>query len=124
MPGIEESAFQSARHWGNSLNARLAHTGSGDRSAALDLIREASEAIQAHESRATDLETQLSELQERFDSEMASAAATLADLDQRIAEADARAEEADARAREAEEWLTNLDEAMRDGFSPFLGSKP
>ena len=95
--------------------------GEDRRSAVLDLVREASEAIRESEARASELEAEMADMRQRYEAEMQQVSATLASLAERERDADARAEAAETRTREAEEWLTRFHEAIDDGFSPFLG---
>lgn len=82
-----------------------------DWSAALDLVREASEAIRATEARNQEMEARIQGLMRRASQELEAAEA-------RIEAAEARTAEADARAEAAEEWLRRFHDAITEGFHP------
>jgi hypothetical protein len=82
-----------------------------DWSAALDLVRQASDAIRVTEARNQEMEARIQGLMRRASQELEAAEA-------RIEAAEARAGEAEARAEAAEEWLRRLHEAITEGFHP------
>lgn len=82
-----------------------------DWSAALDLVREASDAIRATEARNQEMEGRIQGLMRR-------AAQELETAEGRIENAEARAAEAEARADAAEEWLRRFHDAITEGFQP------
>jgi len=86
-----------------------------DWSAALDLVREASQAIRATEARNQEMEARIQGLMRRASEELEAAEA-------RIEAAEARAAEAEMRADAAEEWLRRFHDAITEGFS--MGRKP
>ncbi len=80
-------------------------------SAALDLVRQASDAIDASEMRAQEVERRIEGLMRRAAQELEAA-------EMRMAAAEARAKQAEARAEEAEEWLKRLYDAITSGLVP------
>jgi chromosome segregation ATPase len=92
-----------------------------DWSAAIDLVREASEAIRLSEERATELEGRTQELLQRFREELKSAQARIAASEKRAEEAEGRARDAESRMKDAEQWLERFHDAILDGFTPHLG---
>lgn len=80
-----------------------------DWSAALDLVREASQAIRATEARNQEMEARIQGLMRRASEELEAAEA-------RIEAAEARAAEAEIRADAAEEWLRRFHDAITEGF--------
>lgn len=111
-PGAKERALEPVRD-GTPAPKR-------DWSAAIELVREASEAIRLSEERATELEARTQDLLQRFREELKSAQARIAASDKRAEEAEARARDSEARMREAEEWLARFHDAILDGFTPHL----
>lgn len=91
-----------------------------DWSAALELVREASEAIRLSEERATELEAKTQDLLERFRDELKTAQGRIAAAEKRAEEAEARAREAESRMQDAEDWLSRFHDAILDGFSAHL----
>ena len=87
-----------------------------DLSAALDLVREAYEAIRLAEERTATAERYSRELND-YHGEYSRAAET------RISALESRAEAAEARAKEAEEWLLRFHDAIVNGFERTIGSK-
>lgn len=83
--------------------------GSRDWGAAIDLIKEASEAVRWAEERAQSAEDYSRQLA-AFHKEQ------LKGAEQRIANAEKRAEAALQRAAEAEAWLTRFHDAIIEGF--------
>ncbi len=96
QPNVEPPMLNERRDWG----------------AAIDLVKEASEAIRFAEERAQaaeDYSTQLT----NYHKEQLKAA------EGRIAAADRRAEVAQLRAAEAEAWLSRFHDAINEGFGRF-----
>lgn len=98
--------------------------GKRDWSAALELVREASEAIRMSEDRATELEAKTQDLLQRFREELKSAQVRIAASEKRAEEAEGRARDAEARMRDSEEWLARFHDAILDGFSAHLSMAP
>lgn len=98
--------------------------GKRDWAAAIDLVREASEAIRLSEERATELEARTQDLLQRFREELKSAQARIATSERRADEAEARARDAESRMRDAEEWLERFHDAILDGFTPHMADRP
>lgn len=99
-------------------------TGSRDWSSALDLIREATEAIAISEQRAADLEVRLQQVSANAAEEIRQLNAKLAATERRAQKADERARHAEARASESETWLVRIHDAIANGFSRHAGAKP
>ncbi|WP_019996409.1 hypothetical protein [Aureimonas ureilytica] len=93
-----------------------------DWSAALDLVREASEAIRIRDERATELEIEHRLEAERAAEEIRSLQEQLDETEVRLAESEARARRAEARASEAEAWLAKMHDAIIGSFSKVVGS--
>lgn len=111
-PGPKDRALEPVRDGAAALKR--------DWSAAIELVREASEAIRLSEERATELEARTQDLLTRFREELKSAQARIAASEKRAEEADARAQEAEARRKEAEDWLERFHDAILHGFSAHL----
>lgn len=112
-PAEQERELAASRKGGEERPQR-------DWSAALDLVREASEAIRATEARNQEMEARIQGLMRRAAQELEAAEA-------RIEAAEARAAEADARADSAEEWLRRFHDAITEGFhsrKPEKASRP
>ncbi|QGY05575.1 hypothetical protein MMSR116_29515 [Methylobacterium mesophilicum SR1.6/6] len=89
---------------------------SRDWSSALDLIREATEAISISEERVADLETQLLQVTTNASEEMRELNVKIAAAERRAQKAEERARAAEARANEAETWLVRIHDAVLNGF--------
>lgn len=83
-----------------------------DWGAAIDLVKEASEAIRFAEERAQAAEDYSAQLTAYHKEQLKAAEA-------RIAAAERRAEAAQLRATEAESWLSRFHEAINEGFGRF-----
>ncbi len=83
---------------------------------AVDLIREASEAIRIGEERASELEAQLAQVVAQADLEIRRLEQEIATGAQNLARSEERARLAEARATEAEEWLVRLHDAAVEAF--------
>ncbi len=94
--------------------------GARDWSAALDLVREASEAIRIRDERATEMEIEHRLDAERASEEIRSLQEQLDETELRLAETEARARLAEARASEAEAWLAKMHDAIVGSFTPVL----
>lgn len=88
--------------------------------AALDLVREASAAIQASEQRVADLEEEMRSIVVHFRREIERANTETAAAEKRAASAEAEALDAEARMRDAEDMVCELHDAILDGFSPWV----
>lgn len=88
-----------------------------DFSSAIELIREASEAIRFSEERAADLEQQLGELTRQATEEIARLEAQIMAGVDRLARAEDRVRAAEQRAGEAEGWLIRLHDAVFTAFA-------
>ena len=83
---------------------------------AVDLIREASEAIRVGEERAAELEAQLAQVVAQADLEIRRLEQEVATGVQNLARSEERVRLAEARAAEAEEWLVRLHDAAIEAF--------
>jgi chromosome segregation ATPase len=95
---------------------RLPTGASRDWSSALDLIREATEAINISEERAADLEAELQQARISASEELRQLKGQIAAAERRIEKAEERAHSAEARAKEAEAWLVRIHDAVLNGF--------
>lgn len=89
---------------------------SRDWSSALDLIREATEAINISEERVIDLEAQLQQVTTNASEEMRELNVKILAAERRAQKAEERARAAEARANEAETWLVRIHDAVLNGF--------
>lgn len=101
-----------------------AATNKRDWAAALELVREASEAIRLSEERASELEAKTQDLLQRFREELKTAQMRIAASEKRAEEAEGRARDAENRMRDSEEWLARFHDAILDGFSVHLSMAP
>ena len=83
---------------------------------AVDLIREASEAIRVGEERAAELEAQLAQVVAQADLEIRRLEQEVATGVQNLARSEERVRLAEARAAEAEDWLVRLHDAAVEAF--------
>ena len=99
---------------------------SRDWSSALDLIREATEAISISEERVADLEAQLHQVTTTANEEMRDLNVKIAAAERRAQKAEERARTAETRANEAETWLVRIHDAVLNGFrrKPSAGFSP
>ena len=81
-----------------------------DFSAALDLVHQAAQAMQATEERAR-------AIAQRATEELRAAEARIQSAEARIRALEARAKEAEARAKEYEEWLVRIHDTIVQEFS-------
>ncbi|RIX97585.1 hypothetical protein D3218_18615 [Aureimonas flava] len=91
-----------------------------DWSAALDLVREASEAIRIRDERATEMEIEHRLDAERASEEIRSLQEQLDEAEVRLAETEARVRLAEGRAAEAEAWLAKMHDAIVGSFGQVL----
>lgn len=89
-----------------------------DWSAAVDLVREASESIRISQERAEELEAQLHHVVAQATEEMQRLTAQIDLGEQKLGHAEERARAAEARATEAETWLARLNDAIFSAFTP------
>ncbi|SFF24208.1 hypothetical protein ACLNGM_07820 [Aureimonas phyllosphaerae] len=94
-----------------------------DWSAALDLVREASEAIRIRDERATEMEIEHRLDAERASEEIRSLQEQLDEAEVRLAETEARVRLAEARAAEAETWLAKMHDTIVGSFGQVLSSE-
>lgn len=111
LPAMDEFVAEAEK--GTQTPAR-------DWASALELVREASEAIRVGEERANQLEEHLAEVLKEATAEIQRLNELVAEGEQKLAQAQARAEAADARAVEAETWLAKLHDAVVASFAPVL----
>ncbi|WP_192845680.1 hypothetical protein [Aureimonas sp. AU22] len=97
--------------------------GARDWSAALDLVREASEAIRIRDERATEMEIEHRLDAERASEEIRSLQEQLDESEVRLAETEARVRLAEARAAEAEAWLAKMHDTIVGSFGQMLASE-
>lgn len=95
-----------------------------DWASALELVREASEAIRVGEERANQLEEHLAEVLKEASAEIQRLNDLVAEGEQKLARTQAKADAAEARAVEAELWLAKLHDAVVESFKPILGRSP
>jgi hypothetical protein len=88
-----------------------------DWSSALELIREASEAVRFSEERVTELESEMQELAAKAAEGLRSLESQLSASERRNAQFEERARLAEARASEAEGWLVRLHDAIVASFA-------
>lgn len=91
-----------------------------DWSAALDLIREASEAIKIRDERATEMEIEHRLDAERASEEIRSLQEQLDESEMRLVETEARLRAAEMRASEAEVWLARMHDSIVTSFGRAL----
>ncbi|WP_182085232.1 hypothetical protein [Aureimonas sp. ME7] len=94
-----------------------------DWSAALDLVREASEAIRIRDERATEMEIEHRLDAERASDEIRTLQEQLDETELKLAETEARARLAEARAGEAEAWLAKMHDAIVGSFGRVLAGE-
>ncbi len=87
-----------------------------DWTAALQAVYQASENMNATESRAREIESRGIALAERALAELKEAEARIRASEEALRMAEARAADAEARASEAEDWLARLNDAIHDGL--------
>ncbi|SDO09553.1 hypothetical protein SAMN05192530_103283 [Aureimonas jatrophae] len=93
-----------------------------DWSAALDLVREASEAIRIRDERATEMEIEHRLDAERASDEIRTLQEQIEETELRLAETEGRLRVAEARAAEAEAWLARMHDAIVTSFSRVVSS--
>lgn len=76
--------------------------------AAIDLVREAAEAMKVAENRTREAEARTQTVAQRAAEELKSAEARLQATEARVRTAEARAQDAEARAQEADSWLRQI----------------
>src|SRR6478735_5269089 len=118
MPSQQEttSASQPEALLQEPYQVQLPAGGSRDWSSALDLIREATEAINISEERAADLEIELQQVKISASEELRQLKGQIAAAERRVEKAEERAHSAEARAKEAEAWLVCIHDAVLNGF--------
>lgn len=98
----------------------LAQPGEGgavrDFKSAIDLIKEASEAIRFSEERSVELEQQLHQITTRSAEQMKALELQVAALERRLAKSEERARAAEVRANDAETWLSRLHDTIITSF--------
>lgn len=94
--------------------------GSREFTAAMDLIREASEAARINDSRIADMESEIESLRAASASEVESLRMQLSAAHTKIASLEEQVESAEARATSAAMWLSKLHDAIVTSFSPVL----
>ncbi|WP_156419462.1 hypothetical protein [Aureimonas sp. AU12] len=98
-------------------------TAKRDWSAALELVREASEAIRIRDERATEMEIEHRLDAERASEDIRTLQEQLDETELRLAETEARARAAESRAAEAEVWLAKMHDAIVGNFSRVLAGE-
>lgn len=89
---------------------------SRDFSSAIDLIKEASEAIRFSEERAVELEQQLHQVSHRSAEQVKALELQVAALERRLIKSEERARAAEVRANDAETWLSRLHDTIITSF--------
>ncbi|RYE33885.1 MAG: hypothetical protein EOP23_06755 [Hyphomicrobiales bacterium] len=92
-----------------------------DWAAALELVREASEAIRVGEERASQLEQHLADVLTEANAEIKRLTDLISAGENKLAQSEAKASAAETRAVEAEAWLSKLHDAVVASFAPMLG---
>jgi hypothetical protein len=102
---------------GRDVEIKGVGIGQRDWSGALDLIREASEAVRFSEERVNELEAEMQELAGKASEGLRRLEAELTAGERRWAKSEERARLAEARANEAEAWLARFHDAIVKSFS-------
>lgn len=93
-----------------------------DFKSAIDLIKEASEAIRLSEERAVELEQQLHQVSTRANEQVKALEIQVAALERRLLKSEERARAAEVRANDAETWLSRLHDTIITSFRrPVIG---
>jgi hypothetical protein len=93
-----------------------------DFKSAIDLIKEASEAIRLSEERAAELEQQLHQVSTRASEQVKALEIQVAALERRLLKSEERARAAEVRANDAETWLSRLHDTIITSFRrPVIG---
>ena len=100
-------------------NSPVSHRGS-EGMATFELVKEACESIRISEERVAVLESELEQVSLQSRDDLRKMSARFAAAQEEIKTANARAKAAEARAVEAENWLTKINEAIRQGFGPHI----
>lgn len=87
-----------------------------DFKSAIDLIKEASEAIRFSEERAVELEQQLHQVSHRSAEQVKALELQVAALERRLIKSEERARAAEVRANDAETWLSRLHDTIITSF--------
>ena len=115
--GSKNAQVDKVFHFGSAREPSEPHrrerSGGRDWAAAIDLVKEASDAIHLAEKKAAEAETYSQQLISRHREQTKAAEA-------RIAAAERRADAATKRAVEAEEWLVKFHDAIIKGFEGFV----
>lgn len=114
----------SAEHQAAPVGGELPSIAGRDFASALDLIREASDAVRLSEERANDLEHQLGQVSARAVEQIRALEAQVAATERRMQKAEERARLAESRAASAETWLIRLHDAITSSFRPSAAPEP
>ncbi len=94
-----------------------------DFKSAIDLIKEASEAIRFAEERSAELEQQLHQVSNRSAEQVKALEIQVAALERRLLKSEERARAAEVRANDAETWLSRLHDTIITSFRrPVMGT--
>jgi hypothetical protein len=94
-----------------------------DFKSAIDLIKEASEAIRFAEERSAELEQQLHQVTNRSAEQVKALEIQVAALERRLLKSEERARAAEVRANDAETWLSRLHDTIITSFRrPVIGN--
>ncbi len=94
-----------------------------DFKSAIDLIKEASEAIRFAEERSAELEQQLHQVTNRSAEQVKALEIQVAALERRLLKSEERARAAEVRANDAETWLSRLHDTIITSFRrPVMGT--
>ncbi|GJD36902.1 hypothetical protein [Methylobacterium aerolatum] len=94
-----------------------------DFKSAIDLIKEASEAIRFAEERSAELEQQLHQVSGRAAEQVKALEIQVAALERRLMKSEERARAAEVRANDAETWLSRLHDTIITSFRrPVMGT--
>ena len=93
-----------------------------DFKSAIDLIKEASEAIRFAEERSAELEQQLHQVTNRSAEQVKALEIQVSALERRLLKSEERARAAEVRANDAETWLSRLHDTIITSFRrPVIG---
>ncbi len=115
-PGEKVVSFSASSEGNGSGDGASGSLPQREWASAIELVREASEAIRISEERAVELENQLRNIVDQAEGEMQALQQKLAAQQQAMSQLEERARRAEARAKEAETWLIRLYDAVFTAF--------
>ncbi|RFC65155.1 hypothetical protein DYI37_04705 [Fulvimarina endophytica] len=119
------SSEEAQTERGGKSRARPEQTSEGahmssDWAATLELVQEACESIRFSEERVAALENELEQVSLQSRNDLRAMNGRLAAAQDEIKAANLRAKLAEKRAQDAENWLVKINEAVRQGFGPYV----